>query len=222
MAAGNAVDEDERRRRRLLWLWFGLALVILMLLFVVCTSGTDNSAPAPVPAARTTTAAGVALPAPTSPAPEPDIVTTRAPAPARTGAPRLATTAAPPPPTTEAGPIDVSGVWTFIINVTETRGACAGEEDEPVDPDTVTIQQDGDVLTVTGLNGTGPPWFGQITGNQVTFAGERDEDDGRTTALFVLTVDDAGTVFGGIEEWTWSGPGGSCPDSLSDVTANRT
>ena len=124
-------------------------------------------------------------------------------------------------PTTEAGPIDVSGVWTFVIDVTETRGACAGEEDEPVDPDTVTIEQDGDVLTVTGLNGNDPPWSGQITGNQVTFAGERDEDDGRTTALFVLTVDDAGTVFGGIEEWTWSGPGGSCPDSLSDVTADR-
>ena len=105
--------------------------------------------------------------------------------------------------------------------MTETRGACAGEEDEPVEADTVTIAQDGDLLVVTGLNGTDPPWTGQITGNEVTFAGERDEDGGRTTALFVLTVDDAGSVFGGIEEWSWKGPGGSCPDSLSDVTANR-
>ena len=220
MAAANVVD-DERRRRRLLWVWFGLALVILMLLFVVCTSGNDISEPAALPAATTTTATAIGLPAPTSPAPERDSVTTGAPTPVTTRAPPPVATEAPPPPTTEAGPIDVSGVWTFVIDVTETRGACAGEEDEPVDPDTVTIEQDGDVLTVTGLNGNDPPWSGQITGNQVTFAGERDEDDGRTTALFVLTVDDAGTVFGGIEEWTWSGPGGSCPDSLSDVTADR-
>lgn len=123
--------------------------------------------------------------------------------------------------TTEAAPLDISGEWTFLIDVTETRGACAGEEHDRVDPETVTIQQEGDLLTVTGLNGNDPPWTGQLVDNMVTFSGERNEDGGRTAAKFILSVDDAASRLTGIEEWTWSGPGGSCPDGLSEVSAQR-
>lgn len=214
-------DEEERKKRLFLWLWFAVGLLLLVLLFVVCAGdGEDEPVALTTTTTTTTTAAPAAAPTPAT-AP-----TTASVAPIATPAP---TTATPPPAptptepttTTEAGPIDVSGEWTFMIDVTETRGACAGEENEPVGQETVTISQDGDILTVTGLNGTDPPWQGQIVDNTVTFQGERDEDGGRTVAFFALTVDDDGTRLTGIEEWTWSGPGGNCPDSLSTVTAER-
>ena len=74
--------------------------------------------------------------------------------------------------------------------MTEAKGICSGETDEKVEPDEVTIRQEGVTLTVTGLNATDPAWQGEIVGNTVTFGGERDEDRGPTTALFILTVDD--------------------------------
>jgi hypothetical protein len=204
-------DEEEKKRRRvLLWFWLAAAILLLILLFVVCSGGGDDEPQAAAPTTTTTPAttrapavAPAITPAPTQP--PPPAASTRPPAP---------TTTEPAATTTEPGPIDVGGVWTFIIDVTETGGACAGEENEPVDPDTVTIQQVGAVLTVTGLNGEDPPWGGEIVDHQVTFAGERDEDGGRTIARFILTVDDDATQLTGIEEWTWSGPGGSCPGSL--------
>ena len=205
-------EQEEKKKRRFLWLWFAAAFLLLLLLFVVCTGDDEDE---PVSLAVTTTTTRVPAPAPTG-AP-----TLPAPAPATTSAPATTTQAPAATTTTEPGPIDVSGVWTFIIDVTKTGGACAGEEDEPVDPKTVTIKQEGDVLTVTGLNGTDPPWQGQIVDNTVTFAGERDEDRGRTVASFTLTVDEATMQLTGIEEWTWSGPGGTCPGSLSEVSAER-
>lgn len=218
--AASAGEEDrERNRRLLLWLWLLLAIVILIVLFAVCAGGEDDVALPASPATTTTVAVPVSTPAPTE---APQSSATPEPAPEVTAAPQATTTSsAPAPTTTEVPLLDISGIWTFFVDVTETGGACAGEQNEPVAAEPVTIVQDGDVLTVTGLNGNDPPWQGRIEENLVTFSGERNEDDGRTVASFVLTVSDDGKQLSGIEEWTWSGPGGSCNDSLSEVSAGR-
>ena len=171
-----------------------------------------TTAPPATPAPTTTTTAAPATPAPTTTA-----------APTTTPAPTTTTPPTTPAPTTttQPGPIDVAGVWAFLIDVTRARGICSGEEDEKVQDEEVTIRQDGTTLSVTGLNRDDPPWEGEIVDNTVTFGGERDEDRGRTTAMFTLTVDDAGTMMSGEEVWAWSGPGGSCRNSLSEVTAER-
>ena len=207
-------SEEEKRRRRLLWLLLGAAIVLLFLLFVVCSGGGEDdpvAAPTttttvPVTAAPTTVRSAAAPTAPAPPLPTTTVVATTQPAPTTT---------------TEPGPIDVSGVWAFLIDVTKATGICSGEENEKVQAEEVTIHQDGAVLIVTGLNETDPPWQGEIVGNTVTFGGERDEDRGRTTAMFTLTVDDDGATFTGEEVWAWTGPGGSCSNSLSEVSAHR-
>ena len=214
-AAGHA-EEEEKRRRRLLWLLFGVAIVVLLLLFVVCSGGGEDD---PVVAPPTTTAVPAAAAATTTTVPSAPPTTT--PPPASPAATVVATTQPTTTTTTEAGPIDVSGVWAFLIDVPKATGICCGEENEKVQGEEVTIQQDGVTLTVTGLNETDPPWKGEIVGNTVTFGGERDEDRGRTTAMFTLTVDDDGTTFTGEEVWAWTGPGGSCSGSLSAVSAQR-
>jgi len=193
-------DEEKKRRRRFVfWILFGAAILLVVVLLFVFSGGEED---APAAAPPTSTAA------PTTTAPT---------TPASTSAP----TTQPASTTTEAGPIDVSGVWTFLIDVTEAKGTCSGEEDEKVEPNEVTIRQDGVTLTVTGLNNTDPPWQGEIVANSVTFAGERDEDGGRTIAAFTLTVDDAAATLAGIEVWSWSGPGGGCADARSEVSAVR-
>lgn len=214
-------DQEERRRRAILWLLLAFLVIVLILLFAVCADSNDEPAAAPAPTTTTT-----ATPSPTTATPTPDVVNTSAAGPTTVPSSPPATTLRPPTttalsPTTQPGPIDISGTWTFLIDVTEATGACDGEEGDRVDPDTVTIAQEGNVLTVTGLNGEDPAWVGEILGNDVIFNGERNEDSGRTIASFIMTVDDAATVMSGIEEWTWSGPGGSCPGSLSEVSAER-
>ena len=216
-------EEDKRRRRLVLCLLFGAAILVLFLLFAVCSGGGEDD---PVAVPVTSTAAPAAAPPTTAPATLPPATAPPTTTPVPTTQPAATTTAVPttqPPATTttEPGPIDVSGVWTFLIDVTEAKGICSGETDEKVEPDEVTIRQEGVTLTVTGLNATDPAWQGEIVGNTVTFGGERDEDRGPTTALFILTVDDDATTLAGIEEWGWTGPGGSCPGSLSEVTAER-
>ena len=206
---------------RILWLLLAFLVIVLILLFAVCTDSNDEPAAAPAPTTTTT-----ATPSPTTATPTLDVVNTSAAGPTTVPSSPPATTLRPPTttalsPTTQPGPIDISGTWTFLIDVAEATGACDGEEGDRVDPDTVTIAQEGNVLTVTGLNGEDPAWVGEILGNDVIFNGERNEDSGRTIASFIMTVDDAATVMSGIEEWTWSGPGGSCPGSLSEVSAER-
>jgi len=54
-----------------------------------------------------------------------------------------------------------------------------------------------------------------------TFGGTRPEDGGLTTANFTMTISEDGNSLEGIELWSWQGPGGSCLNSESDVTAVR-
>ena len=64
-------------------------------------------------------------------------------------------------------------------------------------------------------------WEGRIDGNVIPFGGIREEDDGTTSAAFTLEVDFEIMSMTGKEEWAWEGPGGTCPDSQSIVTATR-
>lgn len=112
----------------------------------------------------------------------------------------------------------------MIVDVTVATGACAGEEEETrdeIEPDLVTIVQEGDSITVVGL---GYPkdsqvWQGEIDGDRVTFGGVREEDQGVTTASFTMVIDFTAGTMSGVEAWTWEGPGGSCPENESEVTA---
>ncbi len=138
----------------------------------------------------------------------------------------LAGTAPPetaPPETAAAPEPTIDGIWTMTIDVTVATGACRGEEGEEVTPDTVTIRQDGDTFTILGL---GFPkeeqvWQGRIDGNLVTFEGKRSEDSGTTAATFTMEVDFENFTMTGREDWSWEGPGGTCPNSESLVTAVR-
>jgi len=111
----------------------------------------------------------------------------------------------------------------MLVDVTVATGACAGEgEDNDIEPDLVTIAQEGDSITVIEL---GYPkdtqvWHGAVDGATVTFGGVREEDQGMTTASFTMVVDFAAGTMTGVETWTWEGPGGSCPESESKVTAS--
>lgn len=192
-------DEDKRRKRLLFLFLFLLLVVVFVVVFFVASSGDE-------PVAATTSTQ------PTAPA-----ATT-------TSDPQTTTTTLAASTTTTAAPT-VSGVWDMTVDVTVAMGACSGKEghpDDEIEPDIVTIDQDGGSISVLGL---GYPkdtqvWEGTIEGNTVTFGGTREEDDGITTALFTMTVDYVAGTMSGIENWTWEGPGGTCPGSESEVTAS--
>lgn len=128
-----------------------------------------------------------------------------------------------PPPPPDPGPdalLDFGGVWTFTITVTVETGACSGEVGVPQN-DQVTIAQEGTTLTVNGLGGANDPWVGDVTNGAAVFGGTRPEDGGLTTAVFTMTMSEDGQTLTGAEAWSWTGPGGTCPNSASDVTALR-
>jgi len=203
-------EEQEERRRRFLPFWLFLLLLVVVVILVVsrCGRGTSVESTSTRPAATVPTTEA----APVTEAPA--AITT----PNSTAATTAPTSAAT---TTEPAALDVSGEWSFVIDVTETSGVCAGEEDENVEPRLVTIRQEGDALTVTGLNAGHPPWKGVISGSTVTFGGARDEDQGTTRASFTLTFDVETGTFTGAEAWSWEGQGQSCPTGASEVTAVR-
>ena len=124
-------------------------------------------------------------------------------------------------------PVDVddtslSGGWTMIVDVTAATGACAGEELEPVDTIQVNITQQGNSMTITGPFGDAGSQNlnGNLTSGVVSVGGSYPEDGGTTTATHTLTVVSADSM-SGTEAWSWTGPGGSCPGSTSDVAAFR-
>lgn len=133
----------------------------------------------------------------------------------------VAPPAPPPPPDPEPDAlIDISGNWTFTITVTVETGVCSGETGVPQN-DLVSITQDGTTLSVSGLGGANDPWIGDIADRSVTFGGTRPEDGGLTTAVFTMILADGEQALTGTEAWSWTGPGGTCPNSASDVTAQR-
>ena len=127
----------------------------------------------------------------------------------------------PPPPDPDPAPlVDFSGEWTFTVTVTIETGACSGEAGVPYSQP-VTIVQEESTLTISGLGGANDPWVGEVTDRTAVFGGTRPEDGGLTTAVFTMTMAEDGQSLTGDEAWSWTGPGGTCPNSASDVTAVR-
>ena len=200
-------EEEKKRRRLIIWILFGAAVLILVLLLVLCSSDDE---PIAAPTTTTTTTTTTAAPTTTAAAPT-------------TTAPPTTTTTAPPETTTTTAVLMVDGVWSFTVDVTVATRGCRGEENEKPYHRTVTIITDGEKFTAVGLGNPRDEqvWEGEIEDNVIMFGGSRREDDGVTTALFTMTIDEQFETMTGIEEWTWKGPGGPCDDSLSEVTAAR-
>ena len=205
----NQAEGDDRRRRRLIIvILIVLAVVLLLLLLSICANGEDEAAPE-----TTTTSSSTVAAAPTT-------TTTAAPTTTTTTSPPTTTTAAV---TTTTVPPTIEGVWSVTVDVTLATRVCRGEEKEKPYHRVVTITLDGDRFTAVGLGNPRDEqvWEGMIEGDVITFGGSRREDDGVTTAMFTMTVDPQRMTMIGREDWTWKGPGGSCPGSESEVTAAR-
>jgi hypothetical protein len=126
----------------------------------------------------------------------------------------------PNPPST-----NLTGTWTFTVDITLETGICAGNN-EPTWEATVEIAQNGNAVTATSnwnsLPGSGPHEFGgTLSGNQLVIDGSYPEGAGTTLALYQLTVSQDGNSMTGTETWTYFDDGGTCSDSMSEVTATR-
>jgi hypothetical protein len=62
---------------------------------------------------------------------------------------------------------------------------------------------------------------GEITGNSVVLAGEKNEDKGITMTTLSLTADDTGTRMDGFEDWSKSDGSKSCPVGKSTLKATK-
>ncbi len=119
--------------------------------------------------------------------------------------------------------IDLTGDWRVTITVTrESPPLCSGEAGQPYGRD-VRIDQTGNSVSMSGL-GTGfDPWEGEVDPETrtFTFGGDKQDGSGITSATFELTIAPDQQSMAGQEFWSWSGPGGTCPNGESDVTAVR-
>ncbi|MEZ4376916.1 MAG: hypothetical protein R3B35_01365 [Gemmatimonadales bacterium] len=111
------------------------------------------------------------------------------------------------------------------MTVTAATGVCAPDVGE-VTTLPITITQTGSSapwgLSATGFDGLASNTLaGTLSAtNQVTLSGSYPEDGGTTTASHQLTLTNA-TTLTGTEFWSWSGPGGTCPNSQASVMATK-
>ena len=116
----------------------------------------------------------------------------------------------------ETAPVDASGVWEFAIDTTPVSNWCGPQSYTT----TLTIEQDGGDVTVTGVSGQRGEWEGTVVVNTLTFGGIKDDPPGETEVTFVLTVE--GDTMTGTELWSYEDSGGTCIDEESTVTVTRT
>jgi hypothetical protein len=119
----------------------------------------------------------------------------------------------------------LTGVWTFLIRVTEANGVCAGEEESEPSSVQIQITQSEMNLTLSGFLGNPANILtGSITLEAgawiVTASGSYPEDSGITTTSYRMVLDGTSNL-SGEESWMWAGPGGTCPDSKAEVTATK-
>lgn len=116
----------------------------------------------------------------------------------------------------EAAPVDVAGSWKLDITTAPVNDYC---DESEIYSERVFFEQSESTVKVTGIDGQIDTWGGTITGNQLTFGGEKEDGAGRTMATFVMTVD--GDTMSGQELWSYEDSGGSCPDGTSVVLGAR-
>jgi len=121
-------------------------------------------------------------------------------------------------------PVDPAGTWTFLILVTEANGICVGEvgvdSNEVITIATTGTEQPFDVIASGFLGVSTNILTGTMDNNILTISGSYPEEDGTTTATHTLVATSA-TQMVGIETWDFVNVEGSCPGSMSTVTASR-
>jgi hypothetical protein len=114
---------------------------------------------------------------------------------------------------------DFEGFWVLTVDVTEANGICDGEETEDPSVLDVLITQEGAEINATAMwtdESGSVTLTGTRAGQQISFSGSYAEDSGTTSSLYTLTIGE-GTL-NGREDWSWTGPGGTCPLGLATVT----
>jgi hypothetical protein len=121
-------------------------------------------------------------------------------------------------------PVDPVGTWTFNILVTEANGICDGEvgvaSNEVITIATMDTEQPFDVSASGFLGVPTNILTGTFDNNILTISGSYPEEDGTTTATHTLVATSANQMVG-IETWNFQNTEGSCPGSMSAVTASR-
>ncbi len=121
--------------------------------------------------------------------------------------------------------VDPAGVWTFGIVVTVANGVCAGDEgDASAHPITITKTGSAPPYSVTASGFLGVT-TNVLTGtfdenNRLVISGSYPEGGGTTSPTHNLIATGPDRMEG-TETWNWTSASGSCPDSKSDVTADR-
>jgi hypothetical protein len=134
---------------------------------------------------------------------------------------------------------NLDGKWMMTTTVTQANGVCAGEGGTSTRE--ITVTQNGKNVTFSGFSGSQanqlngailPPNGSCIdvikntvirndTEQWVVYvSGSYPEDFGTTSSTRRLVINTA-TTMSGVEDWTWVGGGGDCPDGKGVITATR-
>jgi len=121
---------------------------------------------------------------------------------------------------------NIAGQWQWDVTVTFASGVCAGEEG-PSPTRIIELTQQGNDVTVSGFPNpakilTGDVTFDNTTGKWIVrLQGSYPEDTGTTTGEYTLELNNTFDEMTGDENWNWVGGGGSCPGSMSTVSAEK-
>ncbi len=134
---------------------------------------------------------------------------------------------------------NLDGKWMMTTTVTQANGVCAGEGGTSTRE--ITVTQNGKSITFSDFTGSQanqligailPPnsSFIDVIKNTVIrndteqwivyVSGSYPEDFGTTTSSRRLVINTT-TTMSGVEDWTWVGGGGDCPDGKGVITATR-
>lgn len=135
---------------------------------------------------------------------------------------------------------NLKGTWIMTTTVTQANGVCAGEGG--TSSEQITITQNGRKVTFSGILGNPnirlngeilPPkapkgsstinkeWVNDTTQWVVIVAGDYPEDGGTTSSIRRLTINTVSNM-SGVEDWTWIGGGGDCPDGKGEISVTKT
>lgn len=221
----------------------GIALVAVIVVVVVMAKGSKDESAALPTTSTSTTSATTKLTTTTTTSTSTSVIPTTIPTittststtitkptttTATTTTTSAATTTSTPAVTstttsTANTPPDLNGSWDFTVTVTVANGVCAGEGG--TSKRTMKITQNGENITIAGFKGSldnklsgkisldGSIWV-------INVSGSYPEDGGTTTASHRLEVKSTSEI-SGVEDWEWTGGGGSCPGGKADVSAKR-
>jgi len=124
---------------------------------------------------------------------------------------------------------NLNGSWVFSTTITAAGGACSGEVGL-MDNETIKIEQTALKVVMSGfVNNPANQMVGDISvpssslgGGKwvVIVTGSYSEDGGTTASTRTLTLNSP-TSMSGFEDWTWSGPGGSCPGGKANQIVQK-